>query len=242
MSEGKLKKVASNAEIKNGYHTIKLANPVELTGNEFVVAVKYIADEMGYSYIGLEYPDSTVWATATASEGQSYLSTDLNNWDDLIELPSTTIIPKQSNLCIKAFTKYEEQTKFFEINNYSFDNNYIYGVSPETKISEFANNIFTNMEYYIYNSKGEEVIQENLVSTGMKVTNENGDYKIVVSGDLNGDGKISITDVVKLNLHTVGINPVKDEFLKASDVNKDGKVTITDLVILNLVSVNMKEI
>lgn len=242
LKEEKLKKVASNVEIANGYHTIELENPIELSGDKFVVAIKYLLDEKGYSYIGLEYPDSTVWNTATAKAEQSYLSTDLNNWDDLIELSSTTIIPEESNLCIKAFTKYEEQTKFFEINNYSFDSKYIYGVLPETKISEFTNNIFTNMEYYIYNTKGEEASEENLVSTGMKVKNEDGDYKIVVNGDLNGDGKISITDVVKLNLHTVNINSLNDEFFKAADVNKDNQVTITDLVVLNLVSVNMKKI
>lgn len=243
LTSDKLKKVESNIEFKNGYYTVKLKNPIELTGSKFVVAIKYIADETQISYIGLESPDKNYWGTANSKLGQSYISSDLDHWDDITELAHTTIIPKKSNLCIKAFTKEKtEDLKFFRVNNYDMDDEYIYNISPQTNLYELSNNISTNMEYYIYDRDGNVIKNSQILSTGMTLRNENATYKIVVKGDLTGDGKITISDVVKANLHTVGIQLLKNEFLKAGDITGDGKVTITDLVIINLASVNIRKI
>lgn len=243
LNSTKLKKVASNLELKNGYHTIKLDTPVKLTGDKFVVALKYISNENGVSYIALEYPDNNYWATATAEAGQSYISMDFDNWEDMIDLSDTTIIPPKSNLCIKAFTEeYEEEDKYFIVNNYNMDDKYIYEISPQTNFTELTNNISTNMEYYIYDKNKNIISEDEIISTGMELHNEENTYKIVVKGDLNGDGKITITDVVKAKLHTTNIQILNNEFLRAADVNGDGRVTITDLVIINLASVNLREI
>ena len=239
----KLEKVASNVEIKNGYYTLDLEKSIKLTGDKFAVIVKYISDESGKSYLGLEYPDGYYWNTATAEKGQSYISIDSENWDDIMELSSSTVIPAKSNLCIKAFTEYKnDELNYFEINNFTVDDEYIYGISPKTKLNELTNNIYTNMEYYVYNSNNEIAKQDDFVATGMKIQNSEKTYKVVVLGDLNGDGKITITDVVKERLHVSNISSLKDEFLKAADVNNDKKVTITDLVIINLASLNIRKI
>lgn len=245
LNSAKLKKVKSNLELKNGYHTIKLEEPIKLTGDKFVVALKYVSDEFGASYIALEYPDKNYWATATAQRGQSYMSMDLENWEDMMDLSNDTVVPPNSNLCIKAFTVEEENTqtdKFFRVSNYKIDNEYIYNISPNTNFNEFTNNISTNMEYYIYDKEDNIVSDEKVISTGMKLKVEDMAYKIAVRGDLNGDGKITITDVVKANLHSVGIKLLEDEVLKSADVNGDGKVSITDVVVINLASVNIREL
>lgn len=245
LNSTKLKKVASNLELKDGYHTINLEKPIKLTGDKFVIALKYITDKKGTSYMALEYPDKNYWATATAEKGQSYLSMDFENWEDMMELSGTTIIPQNSNLCIKAFTIEEENTqtdKFFRVANYKVDEEYIYNISPNTNFNEFTNNISTNMEYYVYDKENNILSDENIISTGMKLKVEDKFYKMVVKGDLNGDGKITITDVVKAKLHSVGIRILGDEVLKSADVNGDGKVSITDVVIINLASVNLREL
>lgn len=245
LNSTKLKKVKSNLELKNGYHTIKFEEPIELTGDKFVIALKYISDEFGASYIALEYPDTAYWATATAKRGQSYMSMELENWEDMMDLSTDTIVPPNSNLCIKAFTVEEEKVqtdKFFRVSNYKIDNEYIYNISPNTNFNEFTNNISTNMEYYIYDKEDNIVSDENIISTGMKLKVEDKFYKIAVKGDLNGDGKITITDLVKAKLHSVGIKLLEDEVLKSADVNGDGKVSITDIVIINLTTVNLKNL
>ena len=48
-------------------------------------------------------------------------------------------------------------------------------------------------------------------------------------GDINGDGKITITDVSALKVHLVGIREIATEHQTYADINADGKVTVTDL-------------
>jgi len=48
-------------------------------------------------------------------------------------------------------------------------------------------------------------------------------------GDINGDNKISITDISLLKLHLVGIKEIGQEHQIYADVSGDGKVNITDL-------------
>ncbi len=48
-------------------------------------------------------------------------------------------------------------------------------------------------------------------------------------GDVNGDGRVSVTDVISMNSYILEEEPAK--FIrKVADLNGDGKVTITDLV------------
>ncbi len=237
LNSKKLTKVSDVLELKNGYHTIKLKTPVQLTGDKFAVVVKYIKNG-GSAYFGLEYPDSGYWNTATASKGQSYISFDLNEWYDINELSFTTAIPTNSNLCIKAFTEYDlEMDKFFEVNKYNIDDKYIFNVAPGIKVSELDSNISTNMTYKIYDKNGNLVQKNDIISTGMKLENETDTYKIAVKGDLNGDGFVDISDMLKLKLYLVGISKLKDEFYRASDMDNDNMVTISDLLKMKLNSI-----
>jgi Ca2+-binding EF-hand superfamily protein len=48
-------------------------------------------------------------------------------------------------------------------------------------------------------------------------------------GDVNGDGRISVTDVISMNSYILEEEPA--QFIrKVADLNGDGKVTITDMV------------
>lgn len=51
----------------------------------------------------------------------------------------------------------------------------------------------------------------------------NGEY------DVNGDGKVNVTDISMVAAHVKGIKPLKDERLERADINGDGKVTVTDV-------------
>lgn len=48
-------------------------------------------------------------------------------------------------------------------------------------------------------------------------------------GDVNGDGKVNVTDVSLVAAHVKGKKPLSEEQRKAADVNKDGKVNVSDL-------------
>lgn len=49
-------------------------------------------------------------------------------------------------------------------------------------------------------------------------------------GDLNGDGKITALDIVKVQRLIVGLDPITDTSLALGDVNKDGKISALDIV------------
>lgn len=54
-------------------------------------------------------------------------------------------------------------------------------------------------------------------------------------GDINKDGKISISDYSRLKLYTIGKASIPD--LNVVDLNRDGRVSITDLSIMNAILV-----
>jgi len=56
---------------------------------------------------------------------------------------------------------------------------------------------------------------------------------VVVTGDVNGDGKCSISDLVQINSHLLGRQTLENAFLQAADINGDGNCTISDLVQIN---------
>lgn len=49
-------------------------------------------------------------------------------------------------------------------------------------------------------------------------------------GDLNGDGKITALDIVKVQRIIVGLDGLDSNVLAVADINKDGKVTALDIV------------
>ena len=57
------------------------------------------------------------------------------------------------------------------------------------------------------------------------------EYQLSVLGDVNGDGKISALDYVRIKNHIMQTTKIKDNvFLTAADVNDDGKISALDYV------------
>jgi len=78
----------------------------------------------------------------------------------------------------------------------------------------------------------------DLAATGMTVEYAVGGetvqtLTVVVTGDVNGDGKCSISDLVQINSHLLGRQTLENAFLQAADINGDGNCTISDLVQIN---------
>lgn len=222
LTEEKLKKVeVKEKTIRNGYTTIKLENPITLTGEKFVVAVKFTGINQN-AYIAIEAPSALYWKTATSKAGQSFCSQDGANWTDLIDENL-----ENTNICIKAFTKITGYNIDSDI--YNIDDNYIYKVSPNTTLNDFENNIKSLVELKIIKNDIELNVSD-IITTGTTVKIQNEDrYKIVVCGDLTGSGTISSTDISKLKLHLVGSELLNDLEQKAADIDYSGDITITDL-------------
>ena len=74
-----------------------------------------------------------------------------------------------------------------------------------------------------------------LAGTGMTVEYTRGGEVVqtltmVVTGDLNGDGRLDISDVVQLQGSLLGRVTLSDAAAQAADVNGDGRIDISDMV------------
>ncbi len=114
---------------------------------------------------------------------------------------------------------------------------YVAGVAPDTSAAAFLKNISCNgVTTKVLTAAGAE--NTGVVATGNKLAiYENGTLvatrNIVVRGDISGDGKITIADLVRLNRHTLKVSVLAGEQLMAADVNNNGSVNIQDLVLVN---------
>lgn len=55
-------------------------------------------------------------------------------------------------------------------------------------------------------------------------------YRIIIRGDVNGDGKISAVDYVKIKNYIMGSSSLSGSFKQAADANGDGKISAVDYV------------
>jgi len=92
-----------------GYHTVPLNSGVKLkTGQKFSVVMKLTTP--GYNFpVALEYPISGYSSKATASAGESFISYDGTEWEDI------TLDGPDANVCLKAFT----EPTLFPVANFS---------------------------------------------------------------------------------------------------------------------------
>ncbi len=103
------------------------------------------------------------------------------------------------------------------------DAGYLTGIVPNTDISDL-----TSVGYTVYSDETELTSGE--IGTGMKAYSGNSYFTIVVTGDVNGDGWLDITDVVKIQAHVLQKKELKDAYTEAADLNEDGIVDVTDVV------------
>ena len=89
---------------------------------------------------------------------------------------------------------------------------------------------------------GKTEITSGHVGTGMTAVSGNASLTIVVTGDVTGDGRITITDVVKLQNYAAGAGDLDEAAMKAADINGDGRITITDVVQAAQVTVGQRTI
>ena len=162
-----------------GYHTYELKVPQKITGSEFAIIVQYNADvvaiplEFNY-YSNTNGQHSNFWDTATSQAGQSYVSVNGTDWQDL-----TTIL-KDSNPCIKAFTVNEKEADI-KVTNLTLE-----PTQKELKIGEMA-------------TLTAVVSPENATNKTISWTTENKDIATVNAGVVTaiGEGTTNIKATTK---------------------------------------------
>jgi uncharacterized repeat protein (TIGR02543 family) len=111
---------------------------------------------------------------------------------------------------------------------------YLSKIGGSTTVASLLDQLNEKPYIHVY-SGSSEVAGTALAATGMLVQLMDGaDVKqtltIAITGDLNGDGQISLTDFVKMKAHLLGIATLTGAYAKASDINGDGSSSLTDFV------------
>lgn len=118
--------------------------------------------------------------------------------------------------------------KSISSNVYKFEGSNIVGIKPGTKVETFKSNIIgTGIQ--VFNQSGTELTTGQIVGTGMTMKSGSETYTLIISGDLNGDGQVSATDLSKIKQHLIELRLLEGAYLEAADVDDDENVTITDL-------------
>ena len=117
---------------------------------------------------------------------------------------------------------------------YSVSGGYISKIGAGTTASQLLNGV--NEKAYCKVYKGNtEVSGSALIGTGMEVRLMNGSavvakVTIVVTGDTNGDGEITITDMLAVKSHLLGKDTLTGAAAKAADTSGDKEISITDFI------------
>ena len=106
-------------------------------------------------------------------------------------------------------------------------------ISPGTSVRSFSETVelSENEEMRIYNGGGIRLFAGDYIGNGASaIIFENSDikevYRIKLYGDLNGDGKVNVMDLIRLKRHIAD----GTEVVGNADVNGDGKVNVMDLI------------
>lgn len=131
LDSAKLQKVdVDSSTLDATYNTLKLKNPVKITGDKFAVMVKLTATEQFKIGIECNYADSklttspTMFDNVSANAGESYISLNsLQSWEDFTDFKVDENTFEESNLCVKAITTKEASSEPEKPNTNTNNNN-----------------------------------------------------------------------------------------------------------------------
>ena len=115
---------------------------------------------------------------------------------------------------------------------------YITGIQPGTDTATLLAGLSSSNTVKILDASGNEKSGTVVTGDSVAVYDAGGNMisstKIVIYGDINGDGKINVLDMIKLNRHITGKGTLTSVYLEAADANRRGDgATVLDMIILN---------
>ncbi len=133
---------------------------------------------------------------------------------------------------------YEELGDVTPETEYTVQDERISGIAPGTNAGTFKEGIrfAEGVNWILAEDDGQEKTDDALMKTGdrIQILSSNGvvcfSYTVLIYGDVNGDGMINISDLIKVRNHILGDNPLTDVFALAGNVNRDSYINISDLI------------
>jgi hypothetical protein len=128
---------------------------------------------------------------------------------------------------------------------YMAQNGLLTGVAKFTVMPIFKANLNNaKADLHIYKADGTE-ITGGIIGTGTVVKlfvggKERDALTVIVNGDADGDGGITVSDYTLARLNILGLKPLEGNLRYGADVDGDGAITIKDYTLIRLDILNMK--
>ena len=153
----------------------------------------------------------------------------------------------ESEIMLTVIPKLEEGAITFE-SPLQVTANQITGIEEKTTVKELLEKIRTDYRLEVLNKSNEILAEEKFVGTESKIRVYDEDnliieYRVIIYGDVNGDGKINSIDLLVLQRHILELKPLEGMFLKAGNIAKNGKSpSSVDLLKIQRHILNLKQI
>ena len=166
------------------------------------------------------------------------------NGEEVKNFKSVTTLTEEGFYTLTAIDKAGNKTQIsFQImennnQNYIIQDNIIKNISEQTIKSDFDNKLKLGITYKITRNE-KEISNTDSIATGDILTTSAGDkYTIIVTGDMNKDGKLNLKDLVKMRKYFLDGNNLDENEMLAANCNFDGKINLKDLVKMRLMLLN----
>jgi len=165
------------------------------------------------------------WNTLSDGTGISY--------KDKEEIYNLATSEKQT---IKLYAIWKEKQDVDIYYDVDEENKFVY-IFENTLYNNYIDNIVINNNAYtvsLYNLNNKDITSNDIVGTGSTMiiyqnNVENDSYTNVILGDVNGDGKIDISDVAKIYGYVMSVINTDKLLSLASDINSDSRTDISDV-------------
>lgn len=110
-------------------------------------------------------------------------------------------------------------------NKYLIKDKKVYNIPKKTGVNNLILGLNNNYSYKIYDEINTNILTEGYIGTGnlLKVY-MNGtlkkEYRVIIKGDITGEGEIEVNDVAKLYQHIKGKNTMADYYKEAANVEE----------------------
>lgn len=112
--------------------------------------------------------------------------------------------------------------------SYPIENGYIKDVKAGTNSKTCIQNTGLGKAYI---TRNDQILKdEETLKNGDILKTQNTQYTIIIKADPSGDGRVNITDLMKVKRAVVGASKLNTIETLAADLNKDGKINIIDVM------------
>ncbi len=199
-------------------------------GGKFTISGKAISRNASIGY----FDRNNIWVEESA------ITTSGNN----------VTLPAQSCMRIEANTTGIDLSSFNVKNAVENIGNVLTNIQTELTVSALKVLIAPEdgVSVIIKNAMGTDItnLNNSIIETGSSIEvlkdSETTIYKMVIYGDVNGDGNIAINDLVTMKQHLLKIKFLDDEFLYAGDIYKTGSISISAFVAMKKHLLNISTI